>query len=272
MTIKVDGTNGVLQTYDFQVLTTGFTYTFAAGTTTLIANPAATLATGTITMPAAPADGMVITIQSTQQITALTIQGNTGQSLVAGAITMRANQPESFVYRLSNTTWYPFAGAANTQIISGTTVASTSGTSIDFTGIPSWVKRITVMFNGVSLNSSATMLIQLGDSGGVETSGYSGIGMYITTGPGATVNSSGFLVNNIGTATQVMSGNVIICLLDAAAYVWSASGTLVGTGTYNQVAIVGGAKTLSATLDRVRITSTSGTDTFDAGSINILYE
>jgi len=54
-------------------------------------------------------------------------------------------------------------------ITSGTAVASTSGTSIDFTGIPSWVKRITVMFDVVSTNGSAIILIQLGDSGGIET-------------------------------------------------------------------------------------------------------
>ena len=73
MPTKIDGNNGVLQSYDFQVLTTGFSYTFASGTTTLIAVPAGTLATGTITMPGSPADGMVITITTTQQITALTI-------------------------------------------------------------------------------------------------------------------------------------------------------------------------------------------------------
>ena len=65
---KLDGTNGLIQQYDYQVLTTAFSYTFAAGTQTLIINPAGTLATGTVTMPAAPADGMVITVESTQII------------------------------------------------------------------------------------------------------------------------------------------------------------------------------------------------------------
>ena len=67
---KLDGTNGLIQQYDYQVLTTGFSYTFAAGTQVLVINPAGTLATGTITMPAAPADGMTITFSSTQTITA----------------------------------------------------------------------------------------------------------------------------------------------------------------------------------------------------------
>ena len=77
MVAKIDGTNGVLQQYDYQVPTTGFSYTFAAGTTVLVMNPAGTLATGTITMPAAPADGMTISFSSTKTITALTVNATT---------------------------------------------------------------------------------------------------------------------------------------------------------------------------------------------------
>jgi hypothetical protein len=107
MTTKIDGNNGVLQSYDFQVLTTGFSYTFASGITTLIAAPAGTLAAGTITMPGSPADGMVITITTTQEITALTIAGNSGQSIGGTQVSlMAANSAMSFVYRQSNTTWY----------------------------------------------------------------------------------------------------------------------------------------------------------------------
>ena len=107
MTTKIDGNNGVLQSYDYQVLTTGFSYTFATGITTLIINPAGTLATGTITMPASPADGMVITFTTTHEITALTISGNTGQTIGGTQIAlMAANSAMSFVYRLSSLTWY----------------------------------------------------------------------------------------------------------------------------------------------------------------------
>ena len=108
MTLKVDGTNGVLQAYDYQVLTTGFSYTFAAGTQTLIINPAGTLATGTITMPASPVDGMVITVVSTQQITALTLNGNTGQSVNTTTTFMSAGSALAYVYRSASTTWFPF--------------------------------------------------------------------------------------------------------------------------------------------------------------------
>lgn len=106
MTTKIDGNNGVLQSYDFQVLTTGFSYTFASGITTLIAAPAGTLATGTITMPGSPADGMVVTITTTQEITALTVNANTGQSIVNAVTTLAAGGGAKYIYRLANTTWY----------------------------------------------------------------------------------------------------------------------------------------------------------------------
>ncbi len=107
MPVKVDGTNGVLQAYDFQVFSTGFAYTFPAGTTSLIAAPAGTLATGTITMPLSPSDGMVVSIATTQEITALTINGNTGQSIGGTQTTlMAANSSVDFVYRQANATWY----------------------------------------------------------------------------------------------------------------------------------------------------------------------
>ena len=132
---KLDGTNGLIQQYDYQVLTTAFSYTFAAGTQTLIINPAGTLATGTITMPPAPADGMVITVESTQIITALTLSPNTGQSIVGVPATLFPNQPLSYVYRLSNTTWYPFsvARSAVLQVVQGSyslQVATSSATLV----------------------------------------------------------------------------------------------------------------------------------------------
>ncbi len=159
------------------------------------------------------------------------------------------------------------------RIAAGTAVASTSGTNIDFTGIPAWVERITVMFNGVSTNGTSYPLIQLGISSGPETSGYSSNSSYFTTATAAPATSTaGFVINNIGTAAQLMSGHLVLTLLNPATYLWVASGTFIGTGTYTQTAITGGLKTLSGTLDRVRITTVSGTETFDAGSINILYE
>ena len=116
MTAVLSGTNGLLQSYDYQTPTTGFSYTFAAGTQVLVMNPAGTLATGTITMPASPADGMTITFSSTQQITALTMAGN-GATLVGTVTSLGADQAVSYVYRATGTTWYPL----------GTQVAQATG-------------------------------------------------------------------------------------------------------------------------------------------------
>jgi hypothetical protein len=151
----------------------------------------------------------------------------------------------------------------------------TTNTSIDFTDLPSWVKRITVMFNGVSWSTITPFLrIQLG-SGSVETSGYSGALTWITSSSVASWQTSptaGFDVAAMGAATDTVQGSVIFSLLGSNT--WTCSGVVfrasgAGTQSINQVA---GSKTTSGALDRVRITTSNGTDTFDAGTINILYE
>jgi len=148
---KIDGTNGLIQQYDYQAPSTGFSYTFAAGTQVLVMQPAGTLATGTITMPASPADGMTITFSSTQTITALTVQGNTGQSITGQPTTFGAGSAATFVYRLSNTTWYPNTANANgtltnatlvTPNINSAQVPTISGTA------PLYMCRAWVNFNG----------------------------------------------------------------------------------------------------------------------------
>jgi hypothetical protein len=156
-------------------------------------------------------------------------------------------------------------------ITSGTAVASTSGTSINFTSIPSWVKRITVMFSSVSLNSTGAFLIQLGDSGGVETSGYDATLIIGSNGSANTVSASvaGFPFYS-GANTFTLSGSMIIT--NITGNTWVEQGVFNNSTTTPFVTSTAGTKTLSATLDRVRITTTTGTDTFDSGSVNILYE
>jgi hypothetical protein len=161
------------------------------------------------------------------------------------------------------------SGAVYNGIASGTAVASTSGTSIDFTSIPSWVKRITVMFNGVSLSGTSSFLIQLGTSGGVVATGYSGGGFRSGGNTVATANyTTGFGFNNT-TAAGIYGGNTV--LTNVTSNSWSCSG-VISAGATETIATTAGNITLGATLDRVRITTVNGTDTFDAGSINILYE
>jgi|694.fasta_scaffold84293_2 hypothetical protein len=164
-------------------------------------------------------------------------------------------------------TWQTSSGG----ITRATDVASTSGTSIDFTSIPSGVKRITVMFNGVSTNGTSSLQIQVG-AGSVTTSGYSSVSS--ATGGGTDITptavvTSGMVIRNETGAGGVLSG--IIHLTNITGNTWVSSHTFCDTGTA-RVGMGGGKIALSGTLDRVRITTINGTDTFDAGSINILYE
>jgi hypothetical protein len=155
------------------------------------------------------------------------------------------------------------------RITQGTAVASTSGTSIDFTSLPAWVKRITVMFSGVSLSSTANLLIQLGVSGTPETSGYTSVGNITTAAGVAQVTSTAGFIIYASTATYAQNGAVRF--QNITGNTWVAEGILCNTTTQNYTAFVAGSKALAGVLNMVRITSTS-TDTFDAGSINILYE
>ncbi len=148
---------------------------------------------------------------------------------------------------------------------SGTAVTA-SGTSVDFTGIPSTAKRITVMFSGVSTNGTSRVQLQLG-AGSIQTSGYVGQ----SANPGGTISTfgAGFVVNeNIG-AADARQGIVTLALLDSTTWVESGIVAIASTSTPTTSA---GRVTLSGALDRVRITTVNGTDTFDAGTINILYE
>ena len=145
--------------------------------------------------------------------------------------------------------------------------ATTSGTSIDFTSIPSGTKFITINFSGVSTNGSSDAIIQIGDSGGVETSGYTGSNVD-STQSGGVAFSAGFILDNLQSAGETYTGIVTLTLLNSSSNIWAMTGVL---GKSSTVTFSAGGKTLSAELDRVRLTTTNGSDTFDAGSVNILY-
>ena len=155
-------------------------------------------------------------------------------------------------------------------IVSGTAVTA-SGTSVNFTDIPSWVKRITVMFSGVSTNGTSSIQLQLGDAGGIETSGY--LGALLRTGATALATAqyptTGFLLINDVAAADIHSGIVNISLLSSNN--WCGASQISETGATAHFS-GSGSKTLSDTLTQLRITTVNGTDTFDAGTINILYE
>jgi hypothetical protein len=156
------------------------------------------------------------------------------------------------------------------RLVQGTAVASTSGTSINFTDLPAWVKKITVMFNGVSTNGTSQPQVQLGDSGGIETTGYVVTGSNIASAAvGSTSVTSGFMFGNTAsqTAANTLNGSLILTTLGSNS--WVGFGCLATGG---DTRITSGSKTTSDVLTQVRITTVNGTDTFDAGSINIMYE
>ena len=157
--------------------------------------------------------------------------------------------------------------AGSSIITSGTAQASTSGTSIDFTGIPSWVKRITVMLNGVSTNGTSNWLVQVG-AGSIVTTGYNSGSSY-TAGSSGSASSTAGMIIAVSAATHIPSGHMVFTALGSNTWVQSAT---LGSNANSYTFSSGGTVTLSGTLDRVRITTVNGTDAFDAGSINILYE
>jgi len=156
---------------------------------------------------------------------------------------------------------------ASSVITPATAVASTSGTSIDFTGIPSWVNRVTLMFSGVSTSGTAFVLIQLG-AGSVTTTGYvSGSQLQSATAVNFTSSTSGFVLY-YNTGTDVGYGSMSFSRVTGNT--WVGNGYFSKSGT---VATLGaGGIALGGTLDRLRVTTSNGTDTFDAGSINIMYQ
>ena len=172
----------------------------------------------------------------------------------------------------TNTLTLQAATATSSVNVLGTAVASTSGTSIDFTGLPSWVKRITVMFNGVSGSGVSSIQIQIG-AGSVLTSGYNaGVGLINNTSFTTTSNiSSGFAIvpTGVSTTSYIYYGQMMLSSMGSNT--WAVSGNFIYPPALN-IMMVSGAVALSGTLDRVRITTVNGTDTFDAGSVNILYE
>ena len=168
----------------------------------------------------------------------------------------------------TNTLTLQAATATNSVNTLGTAVASTSGTSIDFTALPAWVKRITVMFNGTSLSSTADILVQLGTgSTTFTTSGYTSTYCLCGGGGNALSTSTAGFVVRVALAAGLNSGNMIIN--NVSGNIWVAGSNVKRETT--GVGFGAGEVTLGAVLTAVRITTTS-TDTFDAGSVNILYE
>jgi len=172
----------------------------------------------------------------------------------------------------TNTLTLQAATATNSVNTLATAVASTSGTSIDYTGLPSWIKKITVMFNAVSTTGASNYLIQIG-SGSLTTSGYSSCGVAMqsgTTNTTAVTSTAGLLATaDFQTGGVTNTGTLNLNLITGSSYVCTA---LSARNDGARVSTCTGNISLAGALDRLRITTVNGTDTFDAGTINILYE
>jgi len=243
MTAVISGTNGLLQSYDYQVSTTGFSYTFAAGTQTLVINPAGTLATGTITMPASPSDGMVITFSSTKIITALTVNANTGQTINNAVTTLAAGQSASYVYRTASTAWFPFTNVATASSYGGprAQLFTTTGAGQTFT-IPTGVTSVKVTLQaggggGGGQNGCNTQTSGAGAIGGAGVQWFVGLtpGNTLTVSITAGGGAGGTGANgSTGGAVSVASGTQTITTISATGGgggVYAGAAGSAGTGS-----------------------------------------
>ena len=197
------------------------------------------------------------------------VQGNASGT---GTLTIAApNTNTNRTLTLPDGTGTFTVAGVNSNIVAGTaqTAPPTTPQYFDFTGIPTWVKRITVMFSGVSGSGTSNQIIQTG-SGSIDATSYTGALSFLTTSTMSTAayGTTGYAVVSNISGAQTVSGS--ITLFNVSGNIWVLSSVLANAqgNTY----VGGGVITTSGTLDRVRITTVNGTDTFDAGSINILYE
>lgn len=160
-------------------------------------------------------------------------------------------------------------GIPYSRMVLATPQNTASGTAIDFTGIPSWVKRVTLSLNGVSTNGASLVQAQIG-SGAITGSGYAGAAAQISSGTSQVALATGHPVTGAGAAADIITGSVVFTLLGGN--VWTATGLAGYARTAGAMAMSTSSVTIAGALDRLRLTTVNGTDVFDAGSINILYE
>jgi hypothetical protein len=154
-------------------------------------------------------------------------------------------------------------------LVVDTAKASTSGSAVEFTGISSWVRRITVALNGVSTNGATNILVQLGTGGTPTTSGYAGYSVFSWASGIVPVNSTAGIPVFNNAASYNHYGHLV--LTNISGNLWLASGEFVTAGTQGSI-VSGGSVTLAGVANYLRVVTSNGTDAFDAGSINVLYE
>ena len=196
---------------------------------------------------------------------ALDAISTSGNLAITGDVAASGNLTVTGTIASANGTTYP--------LVARTAQASTGGTAINFTDIPSWVKRVTILLTGVSTSGTSEVIIQIGTSSGYVSSGYIGTAITLvgSASPGSSAYSSGFLIRLGGAATATAVRHGRITLHTVGSNIWIGD-VMVGLSDVIYAVVGAGSLTLAGTLDRVRLTTVNGTDTFDAGSVNIMYE
>ena len=164
------------------------------------------------------------------------------------------------------------ANLKSAQIQLGTAVTLTNQTAVDFTSIPAWAKRVTLLFSGLSTNSSSVPILRMGHAGGIETAGYVQGASTLTNAvisSNSASNEGFYLLGSAPTAATILNGKVTLERFTATA--WIAT-VITGLSNAAGTTILGGAKNLANTLTQVRLTTVNGTDQFDAGNVNISWE
>jgi hypothetical protein len=252
--LEVNG-SGRLQVKDLGVTSAKI----AAGAVTTTKLPDSTLAT----------DG--VTYAKLQRVANMKALGNVSGSLgVASEVSILDEDDMVSDSATSLATQQSIKAYVDSTLVVDTAQDSTSGTSINFTGIPATAKRITIMFNAVRTNGTSPVTIQLGDAGGFETSGYNGTCANIGTSASIYANLSvGFNTQQQTSASVVQYG--MMTLSRITGNTWTAVSNM-GRSDNTFFGLSSGAKALSDVITQVRITTVGGVDTFNAGTINIMYE
>ena len=153
-----------------------------------------------------------------------------------------------------------------TNLTRGTAVATTSGTSIDFSSLPSGIRRITLLMDNVQTNGTSRVCVRVGTGGTVETSGYSGT---VRQDAASQSMDTSFEFDTAANATGTRQVTMFLHNVDGNTWLMS---SLCGRGDGDNGSYAAGRIALSDTLDIVSITTFNGTDTFDGGTANIFYE
>lgn len=274
-TVTIPDKNGTMaMTDDVNPATTAKTaaYTVVAGDKNKTILCDASSAAFTVTLPAAATagGGFEVSVKKTDSsVNAVTIDGNASETIDGATTLVVSQQYDSYTLVCDGSNWHVQSDSDRRRPTLETVQATTSGTNIDFT-IPAWATKIIVSLAGVSTNGTSAVMLQIGDAGGIEDTGYGACCTRFGPSTVSTGNTSnGFQVGNDISASDTLHGQLTLSLLDPATNRWSAMGAFSRSNTTGQF-LTSGSKALSASLISVRLTTASG-DTFDAGSANVQY-